>query len=78
MALKKIRKKIPSNKRPKVLDLFAGAGGLSEGFIRAGCEMIGHIEMEKNSCSTLTTRMIYHALMRKGKIEKLCPWENIP
>lgn len=55
---------------PRVLDLFAGAGGLSEGFIRAGCEMIGHIEMEKNSCDTLITRMIYHALLKKGKLHE--------
>ncbi|MDP2704566.1 MAG: DNA (cytosine-5-)-methyltransferase [bacterium] len=54
--------------QPKVLDLFAGAGGLSEGFIRAGCEIVGHIEMDKNACDTLTTRMMYHALLKKGKI----------
>lgn len=64
-----IKSRIPHDQRPKVLDLFAGAGGLSEGFIRAGCEMIGHIEMEKNSCSTLVTRMIYHALLKKGKLD---------
>jgi DNA (cytosine-5)-methyltransferase 1 len=38
--------------KPKVLDLFAGAGGFSEGFIREGCDMVGHIEMDKNACST--------------------------
>lgn len=54
----------------KVLDLFAGAGGLSEGFIRAGCEMVGHIEMDKNACETLITRMVYHALLKKGKIDE--------
>lgn len=58
------------NHRPKVLDLFAGAGGLSEGFIRAGCEIVGHIEMDKNACNTLITRMIYHALLRKGKMDE--------
>ena len=52
----------------KVLDLFAGAGGLSEGFMQAGCEMITHIEMDKKACNTLTTRMVYHALLKKGKL----------
>lgn len=56
--------------RPKVLDLFSGAGGLSEGFMRAGCEIVGHVEMEKDYSSTLLTRMIYHALVRKGKISE--------
>ena len=56
--------------KPKVLDLFAGAGGLSEGFIRAGCEIVGHIEMDKNACNTLVTRMIFHSLVRLGKIDE--------
>lgn len=68
--VKNIEKKLPPDNRPKVLDLFAGAGGLSEGFIRAGCNMIGHIEMDKNACSTLVTRMIYHALLKRGKMEE--------
>ncbi len=55
------------NKNPRVLDLFAGAGGLSEGFIRAGCEMIGHIEMDKNAHSTILTRSIYHSLVKNKK-----------
>lgn len=57
-------------KKIKVLDLFAGAGGLSEGFVRAGCEIVGHIEMDKNACDTLITRMIYHALIQRGLIEE--------
>ena len=69
LVMQNIGKELSKRVQPRVLDLFAGAGGLSEGFIRAGCEMVGHIEMEKNSCSTLLTRMIYHALRKKGELE---------
>ena len=42
------------------LDLFAGAGGLSEGFIRAGFNPVAHVEMEKAACFTLKTRIARH------------------
>jgi len=63
-----IEQRLQKDYQPKVLDLFAGAGGFSEGFIGAGCEVIGHIEMDEKACSTLITRMIYHALLKKGKL----------
>lgn len=59
-----------ANAKPLVLDLFAGAGGLSEGFVQAGCEVVGHIEMDKNSCDTLITRTIYYALRQRGELEE--------
>ncbi len=49
------------------IDLFAGAGGLSEGFIRAGFNPIAHVEMNKDACDTLRTRAAYHWLKENGK-----------
>jgi len=51
------------------LDLFAGAGGLSEGFIRAGYSPIAHVEMDVAACYTLKTRAAYHWLKKHGEIE---------
>ena len=53
---------------PKYLDLFAGAGGLSEGFVRAGFEPIAHVEMDVAACYSLKTRMAYHWLKRNNKL----------
>ena len=38
------------------LDLFAGAGGLSEGFVQEGFIPVAHVEMDRNACNTLKTR----------------------
>lgn len=47
---------------PNYLDLFAGAGGLSEGFIQAGFTPVAHVEMDEAACFTLKTRAAYHWL----------------
>jgi DNA (cytosine-5)-methyltransferase 1 len=52
------------------IDLFAGAGGLSEGFIRAGFEPIAHVEMNKDACDTLRTRTCFHYLKENNRIEE--------
>ena len=50
------------------LDLFAGAGGLSEGFIQAGYVPVAHVEMDKAACNTLKTRAAYHWLKSEDKL----------
>lgn len=52
-----------------VLDLFSGAGGLSEGFWRKGCTFVGHVEADENACNTLRTRTAYWNLKNSNQIE---------
>ena len=71
------------------IDLFAGAGGLSEGFIREGFTPIAHVEMNKDACDTLKTRTAFHYLKEnnriveyydylKGRISREEFWNKIP
>jgi len=53
---------------PKFLDLYAGAGGLSEGFIRERYSPIAHVEMDEAACYTLKTRIAYHWLKEQNRL----------
>lgn len=54
----------------KIIDLFSGAGGLTEGFRdEESFEFICHIEVDKAACATLTLRNIYHYLKKKNNLE---------
>ncbi len=66
--LVRLRSIAVQKRKPKVLDLFAGAGGFSEGFVSAGCDMVAHIEMDRDACDTIRTRMMYHSLRKAGKL----------
>ena len=55
-------------KRLNFIELFAGAGGLSEGFIQNGYNPIAFIEKDMYCCTTLKTRQAYFELRRKNKM----------
>ena len=42
------------------IDLFAGCGGLSEGFYMQGFRALAHVEIDGTACRTLRTRMRHY------------------
>ena len=51
------------------IDLFAGAGGLSEGFLNAGFSPLAHVESDAAACFTLKTRAVYQYLKETSQLE---------
>ena len=47
-------------KKYNFIDLFAGCGGLSEGFYMQGFNALAHVEIDHKACETLKTRMKYY------------------
>lgn len=52
--------KTASKKNYTFVDLFAGCGGLSEGFYREGFTALAHVEINHWACETLKTRMRHY------------------
>ena len=42
------------------IDLFAGCGGLSEGFYKQGFDSLCHVEYDHFACESLRTRLKYY------------------
>ena len=52
-----------------ILDIFSGAGGLTEGFrYKEYYDFICHIEMDKDACSSLELRNIYYYLKNENNL----------
>lgn len=52
----------------EIIDLFAGAGGLSEGFRRNKFNIVAHVEMDKDASYTLKTREAFY-YCKKNKLD---------
>ena len=60
------------NRKLTFIDLFAGCGGLSEGFYKQGFKSLTHVEYDHYACNSLRTRMGYYGY----KNEKLSVLEK--
>lgn len=66
LVMKKMKKKY------NFIDLFAGCGGLSEGFYRMGYNALAHVEINHWACETLRKRMAFYGYkdIEDGVIEE--------
>lgn len=64
------------NRQLNFIDLFAGAGGLSEGFFQAGFNPIAHVEMNKSASKTLETRSAYYYLKKNNELDLYYQYER--
>ena len=58
-----------SNYKYNFIDVFSGAGGLSEGFFNCDFNPIAHVEMNKYASETLKTRSCYYYFKKINNLE---------
>lgn len=56
--------------KPIALDLFAGPGGLSDGFVQAGFEIAAQVEKDQTACETLQLRVMFRELKKRSKLRE--------
>ncbi|MBW0145541.1 DNA cytosine methyltransferase [Sphingomicrobium clamense] len=54
-----------------VIDLFAGAGGLSVGATQAGCDVRACVEIDSTACQTLRANAEYHGAVIEADVSQL-------
>lgn len=61
------------------IDLFAGCGGLSEGFYKQGFKALAHLERDHHACESLRTRMRHYKYANddKGVLEMDITQDNV-
>jgi len=52
-----------------LVDIFSGAGGLSEGFIREGFHPVAYVDSDEYACNTLKTRVTYWWLKKNRDLD---------
>ena len=57
-----------NNYQYNFIDVFSGAGGLSEGFFNCGFNPIAHVEMNNFASETLKTRSCYYYFKKTGNL----------
>ena len=60
-----------------LIDLFSGAGGLTEGFSEhSNFRILGHIEKDFSASQTLKLREAFHYLLKNKKLDLYCDYLN--